>query len=220
MQHTATRYTTPSVLQVVWCQSQHHICSKKKSLDPPNSPQNSNSEKLFHSKTSNLVEWTSLISANFSFKFSAFYYTLTLGAFPYTFLFWKEPFKYLGDLWIFATAPRNEHSKMISRDLRIPRFEISEEKFGEWRLFSPSKFDPATGMSKFALQHVATLCNMPQHTAAHRSALQRTASVLKLIWRQINCKTLQNTATHCNTLQNTECAADSMSQIKNVIVYF
>ena len=35
----------------------------------------------------------------------------------------------------------------ISQDLSFPRSEISWEKFEEWRLFSPSKFDPATGVS-------------------------------------------------------------------------
>jgi len=63
-----------------------------------NSSQNSNSEQIFKSKIINLVKWQKLISANFPFKFSALYYTSTSGAFPYTFLFKKEPFKYLGDL--------------------------------------------------------------------------------------------------------------------------
>jgi len=61
-----------------------------------------NSERLLQSKTSNLVKWTKLISADFP-RFSAFYYTSTSGAFPYTFLFRKEPFKYMGDLWIHST---------------------------------------------------------------------------------------------------------------------
>ena len=60
--------------------------------------QNSNSEELFQSKTSNLVKWTKIISADYPFKFSAFYYTSTSRAFACTSLFSKEPFKYLGDL--------------------------------------------------------------------------------------------------------------------------
>jgi len=71
--------------------SQDQIYPKKKSLF-----QQSDSEELFQSKPGNLVKWTKLISANFSFKFSAFYYTSE--AFPCTFLFRKEPFQYLGDL--------------------------------------------------------------------------------------------------------------------------
>ena len=39
-----------------WRRSQDQICSKKKSLDSPNISQNSNSEELFQSKTSNLVK--------------------------------------------------------------------------------------------------------------------------------------------------------------------
>ena len=38
------------------------------------------------------------------------------------------------------------------------------------------------------------LCNVLQHTAAHRNTLQHTAA---------HCNTLQHTATHCNTLQYT-----------------
>jgi len=108
---------------------------------------NSNSEELFQGKTSNLVKWTNFISADYSFKFSAFNYTSTSGAFPCTFLFRTEPFKYLGDLWIHSTAPRNEHSKAD-----VPRFEISEiwdfsGKVRRMKTFFPSKFDSATGVS-------------------------------------------------------------------------
>ena len=39
-----------------------------------------------------------------------------------------------------------------------------------------------------------TLCNTPQHDAAHCNTLQHTAT---------HCNTLQHTATHCNTLQRT-----------------
>jgi len=112
--------------------------------------QNSNCEELFQSKTSNLVKWTKLIAADYSFKFSAFRYTSTSGAFPCTFLFRKEPFKYLGDLWIHSTAPRNEHSKTDVPSFEISEIcEISQEKFGKWRLFSPSEFDPAPGVTRF-----------------------------------------------------------------------
>jgi len=107
---------------------------------------NSNTEELFQSKTSNLVKWTKFFSADNSFKFLAFYYTSTSGAFPCTFLFRKEPFKYLG---IYESTPQPQGMntvKWMSRDLRFPRFEISQEKFGEWNFFSPSKFDPATGV--------------------------------------------------------------------------
>jgi len=36
--------------------------------------------------------------------------------------------------------------KWMSRDLRFSRFEIFQGKFGEWRLFPPSKFDTTTGV--------------------------------------------------------------------------
>ena len=68
-----------------------------KSLDSPNSPQDSISERLFQSRTNNLVKWTTLISADF-FEFSEF----TSGVFPCRFLFrnLKEPFKYMGHFLI------------------------------------------------------------------------------------------------------------------------
>jgi len=79
------------------------------------------------------------------------------GFFLYVF-FSKEPFKYLELLWIQSTAPMNEHSKTD-----VPKFETSQEKFREWRLFPPSKFDPATGVTpwytsvaKYVLVHIRT----------------------------------------------------------------
>jgi len=57
----------------------------------------------------------------FPFKFLAFYYTSTSGAFPFTFLVQKEPFKRLweilvdsrlkGRFMVHSTAPWKEHSK-------------------------------------------------------------------------------------------------------------
>jgi len=63
-----------------------------------------------------------------------------LWAFPCAFLFRKEPLKYLG---IYESTPQPQGMNTVkwkSRDLRFPRLEISQEKFGEWRLFPPSKF--------------------------------------------------------------------------------
>ena len=41
--------------------------------------------------------------SGFFLEFSAFYYTSTSGALPFKDLFRKEPFKYMGDLWIHST---------------------------------------------------------------------------------------------------------------------
>ena len=132
------------------CRSQDQICSKKKSLDSPNSFQNSNSQELFQSDPSNLVKWTKLISADYFFKFSEFYYTSTSGAFPCTFSFFFFE-KSRSNIWgIFESTPQPHGMntlKLMSRELRFPTFQIFQEKFGEWRLFSPSKFDPATGVT-------------------------------------------------------------------------
>jgi len=114
---------------------------KKRSLDSPTSPQNSNSEE-----TSNLVKWTKLVSADCSFKFSAIYYTYTSGAFLVRFFFEKSRSNIWGIYEITPQAEGMNSVKRISRDLRFPRFEMSQEKFGEWRLCSPSKFDPAAGV--------------------------------------------------------------------------
>jgi len=65
--------------------SQDQICLKKKPLDSPNSPQNSNPEELFQGKTSSLMKWTKLTSADFSFEFS--------GVFSCTFFFSKMSFQ-------------------------------------------------------------------------------------------------------------------------------
>jgi len=47
---------------------------------------------------------------------------------------------------------------------------------------------------RVTLQHTATHCNTPQHTAAHRNTLQHTAT---------HCNTPQHTAAHRNTQQYT-----------------
>jgi len=65
----------------------------------------------------------------------------TLGGFSLYVSFSKTAAQVFGDLWIHSTAPGNEYSKTD-----VPRFEISQGKFGGWRLFRPSKFDPATGV--------------------------------------------------------------------------
>jgi len=110
--------------------------------------QYSNSEELFKSNTSNFVKWTKLITTDCSFKFLAFYYTSSSGAFPGTFLFRKEPFK--SNIWeIYESTPQPQEMntvKRISQDLRFPRFEISHQEFGKRSFFPPSTFDPATGV--------------------------------------------------------------------------
>jgi len=98
--------------------------------------QNSNSERLFQSKTSNLVKWTKLISADF--PSNSPHFTSTLGAFPCTFLFRKEPFNCMGNLWI--------HSTDITR--KNPQNSNSEESSENREIFSASKFDRATGVKE------------------------------------------------------------------------
>ena len=131
-----SRNTQPHLTPVAGSNLLEHKVSRFSELS-----QNLNSEKLFQSKTSNLVKWTKLILADYSFTFSAFYYLINHWGFSLYVSFSKRAAQILGDLWIHPTAPRNEHIKMD-----VPRFEISQEKFGEWRLFSPSEFDPATGV--------------------------------------------------------------------------
>jgi len=88
----------------------------------------SNSEELFQSKTSNPGKWTQLISADFSFKFSAFYYQ-PRGLFLARTFFEKNR----SDIWgIYESTPQPQgmHTvNRISRDLRFLRFEISQDKF-------------------------------------------------------------------------------------------
>jgi len=94
--HSVHTVSPPSIQAAIASRLlQDQICLTKKSLDSPNSPQNSNSEDLFQCSTNNLVKWTNLVSADFSFKFSVFSFTSTSGAFLCTFLFRKEPFKHL-----------------------------------------------------------------------------------------------------------------------------
>jgi len=65
--------------------------------------QNLNSEKKFQSKTNNLVKWTKLIPADYSFKFSAFYHTLTSGLVLVLFFFEKSH----SNIWGFMNPLHN-----------------------------------------------------------------------------------------------------------------
>jgi len=78
------------------------------------------------SKPSNLVEWTQLISADFPFKSSAFYYTSNFRGSSFQVYFAKRAIQTFagkigwpkfaeGGLWIYSTGPRNEYSKIESQ---------------------------------------------------------------------------------------------------------
>jgi len=108
----------------------------KKSLDSPNSPQNSNSKRLFQSKTSNLVKWTKLISADFSSNSTNFTTPQPRGLFLIDFFFEKCR----SNIWgVCESTPQT----LLQKD---PQNSNSEESSENREILSSSRFDPATGV--------------------------------------------------------------------------
>ena len=96
--------------------------------------QNSNSERLFQSKTSNLVKWTKLILVDFSANSPPF--TINLGDFSLYVSFSKRAVECMGDLWIHSTDINRKRSSEFE-------FWVSSENR---KIFSAGKFDRATGV--------------------------------------------------------------------------
>jgi len=104
--------------------------------------QNLNSERLFQSKTRNLMRWTKLISADFSSNSPHFTALQPRGLFLTCFFFEKS----LSNIWgIYDSAPQT----LLEKDHQNSNSEESSENR---EIFSASKFDRATGMNSLRIR--------------------------------------------------------------------
>ena len=128
--------STCRVLTIDWhvrglyrCFGMHVVCASARVLSLPGGLLpwsmlfwvlfNQQTNKQTNKQTYNLVKWTKLISADFSFKFSAFYYASPRGLLLSGFFFEKSHQMFVsniswikiaeGELRIYSTAPRNEN---------------------------------------------------------------------------------------------------------------